>query len=80
MKIAGSFFIEADMLVSQFNAKFRIIKHGNTRMPIDVDPTISDADLASSLLTSINVDDAVNFDTHPKLNLQGEASQRKWII
>ena len=54
------------------NAKFRIIKHGNTRLSIDVDATISDADLTISLLTSVNVDNAVNW-IHTQADFDGRS-------
>ena len=43
------------------NSKFKIVRHNDARFSIEVDPTLSAADLATPLLASINVDDAIEW-------------------
>jgi len=54
------------------NSKFKIVRQNNGRFFVSVDPTISNADLATPLLASINVDDAVHW-IHTNADFDGRS-------
>ena len=58
------------------NSRFKIVRKDNGRFFVSVNPTISNADLATPLLASINVDDAVHW-IHTKADFDGRSFQEQ---
>jgi len=58
------------------NSKFKIVRQNNGRFFVSVDPTISKADLATPLLVSMNVDDAVHW-IHTKAKYDGRSFEEQ---